>query len=478
MSSDASSPPPSPESPLSTAPPSSSVDDSLTSAASRLSAMLPLMNGDSRLTADMTADLLSATDDVNLREQLYNDLAKTAPGQMYTPTLWVAFIVPFTIALMALKLKLLTINGASAALMVGFVILAEGGNIPAAMLIFFFLLGSAATKYKQKAKAKAMPYDEHAGAEDSKASSSPSSPTSTSTSPPAPVRKGRDMYQVFATGLLPAIICLTRRFIPIFPHARPALWHFLVDTSLYERDWWYIAYLAYVSCSCADTLASEIGMLAKQKPIFIWDFKNGAKRTPKGMDGSMTFLGTVASLIGGLLIGVCAFTGQDIYYGLIYGGIGSLIDSALGAVIQSKQYINNNHESNSKYSIDVDGFAELKMQPNLTLNSFQWKKWNNLVNFISATLCSILALITQYIHVYYHHDLSPLYLFINVLLCCALLPTRSNVSIFFSVVAVCLWSFWFSEAYIIVCIGIALEGMFVVWRMAPAQAQSNSHKRK
>ena len=106
------------------------------------------------------------------------------------------------------------------------------------------------------------------------------------------------------------------------------------------------AYLSAYACCNADTWASELGVLSKATPILVtrpW------RRVPAGTNGGITTLGTMASLMGGLLIGL-VYWGLSValepvgtppvarwplaVLGAATGVAGSLIDSLLGATLQ------------------------------------------------------------------------------------------------------------------------------------------------
>ena len=109
------------------------------------------------------------------------------------------------------------------------------------------------------------------------------------------------------------------------------------------------AIIAHYACCCADTLASELGILASQTPFLV---TNPLRNVPRGTNGGITYAGLFWSAIGGASIGLSTvlldwLSGivglyQTFWsicgFGLICGLIGSLIDSLLGATVQSSYF--------------------------------------------------------------------------------------------------------------------------------------------
>jgi uncharacterized protein (TIGR00297 family) len=58
--------------------------------------------------------------------------------------------------------------------------------------------------------------------------------------------------------------------------------------------------IAHHATSLADTLASELGILSKGRPILITTLR----RVPPGTNGGVTLLGTGCSALGGVIIGL------------------------------------------------------------------------------------------------------------------------------------------------------------------------------
>lgn len=107
----------------------------------------------------------------------------------------------------------------------------------------------------------------------------------------------------------------------------------------------YAGFIGSIAVATADTLASEIGVVDKH-PRLITDFK----KVSPGTDGGVSPVGTAAGIIGAGIIGVCAyFLGitadpfNALKIAIIAGTLGCFIDSILGAVLESRNYITNEH---------------------------------------------------------------------------------------------------------------------------------------
>lgn len=105
--------------------------------------------------------------------------------------------------------------------------------------------------------------------------------------------------------------------------------------------------LGHFACCLGDTLASELGILSRSKPILITTWKP----VPPGTNGGMSLFGTIWSLVGGFVMGLtmalsllwqspaCRDSWAEVLvpsvlYGMLGGGFGSLLDSLLGATVQ------------------------------------------------------------------------------------------------------------------------------------------------
>ncbi len=388
---------------------------------------------------------------------------------------WWRLLVPLLIVVLGRRARFLSLSGSIAAMCVGSAVVLHGWDVTS-MLIVFFLLGSVATKIRQKEKEAAMPYPETeaeaaaraqraAAAANGAAVNSNGATTSSPSAQPLTAhakREGRDMWQVMATGAVPALICLLQPLFPGVESTSP-----LADSTSSSGGWfsfltvaptrplWFLTYLAYVATCCGDTLASEIGMLSSQPPLMLWR----RARVARGVDGGMTLLGTAASVAGGALVGACAGNGFDLFAGAVYGCIGSLFDSLLGTFMQSMQYgkatkkiaaaIATGQEKKLNNSVDAtDGFIDATHidQP-LPLTPSAWKQLNNIVNVLSSVMAAALAVAVQQLQIHFNVQLLPLLALICALLLLTVVPDmRARYAVAGCAIITALWSLVFGGA--------------------------------
>ena len=210
----------------------------------------------------------------------------------------------------AVKKKSLTVSGAFAGVVVGFVIISCG--LRGLTLFWFYLTGTWATKYRLALKIK---YD-----------ATLQSHTS------------RGVSQVLCVS---AIACAL------------AVWHAVVfgaehpfrmtDQPAATRI--SCALVAHHSTSLADTWASELGILSDHRPFLVtqpW------RKVPPGTNGGVTMAGLVFSLLGGTAVGLFTVLMDyisglepDVYcinliaFATVSGLLGSVIDSLVGATMQA-----------------------------------------------------------------------------------------------------------------------------------------------
>ncbi|KAG8726499.1 hypothetical protein FRC11_015077, partial [Ceratobasidium sp. 423] len=109
--------------------------------------------------------------------------------------------------------------------------------------------------------------------------------------------------------------------------------------------------LAHFACCLGDTMASELGILSKSSPRLITTLA----KVPPGTNGAMSLTGTLASLAGGVIMGLtmllslliespaCRGELGSLIFSLVFAGAcgglgGSALDSLLGATIQRTEF--------------------------------------------------------------------------------------------------------------------------------------------
>ena len=105
----------------------------------------------------------------------------------------------------------------------------------------------------------------------------------------------------------------------------------------------YGGFIGSIATATADTMASEVGVTTTPRLI------TTLKKVPPGTDGGISIPGTAAGIIGAGIIGVAAsyLLGlnpmKTLEIAVISGTVGCFVDSILGAVLESKKYLNNEH---------------------------------------------------------------------------------------------------------------------------------------
>jgi len=205
-------------------------------------------------------------------------------GLMY---LFVIFIV----VVLAKKVRFLTISGSAAALLVGVCIAAGAGYKGLLLLGIFFLTSSLLSKYKKSQK----------------------------TAMEEKLDKGsaRDAFQVLANGGAASVASI------LYLATNEMLWIHL--------------FAIVLAAANSDTWASEIGALSKKKPLSLKTFA----LTEPGTSGAVSLLGTVAAVCGSFVIALGAFfvfpiSAKALLGIAVFGFIGNLIDTLLGAFLQGE----------------------------------------------------------------------------------------------------------------------------------------------
>ncbi|EKX47646.1 hypothetical protein GUITHDRAFT_106634 [Guillardia theta CCMP2712] len=214
-------------------------------------------------------------------------------------------VLPSLVILAAYARRSLDVSGAVAGWFVGATCSMAGGKF-STTLIAFFVTSSLLTKMGAKSK-KAIDADYKDGGQ-------------------------RNWVQVLSNGLGGTIACLcivaSRNYPDNFRSIRD-------PEVMFE-----VAFLSHFACCCGDTWASETGT-AFSGPLSESFLLTSLRRVPRGTNGGISVIGTLASLLGGCFVGlVFALCGSSltlpstIIVGAAAGLGGSLLDSLLGATLQ------------------------------------------------------------------------------------------------------------------------------------------------
>lgn len=246
----------------------------------------------------------------------------------------------------------LTMGGWAGAILTGTATMGFGGWAWGLALITFFVSSSALSHYKERIK-------EQRAAEK--------------------FAKGgrRDLAQALANGGVGALLALLYALL-----GGPAV---------------LLALFAGVMATVtADTWATELGVLSPHRPRLI----TSGRPVEPGTSGGISVLGTSASALGGLLIGLVMFlsvgagqliAGQATAWpwwllpaGLLGGLGGSLADSLMGATVQAIYRYPSGKETEKV--VGKDG------TPNTFVRGWRWMN-NDMVNLISSLVGGLIAVL-------------------------------------------------------------------------------------
>src|SRR6266478_6236275 len=202
-----------------------------------------------------------------------------------------------SIALLAYRRRSLNKSGVVGAIASGTTIFGAGGWSWGLALIYFFVSSSLLSHYREREKARI------AADKFSKGSQ-------------------RDILQVAANGGVATLMALT---------------YGLTHDQLLQTG-----FAGTLAAATADTWATELGTLSPRQPRLI----TTAKHVPAGTSGGITLLGTSASFLGALSLGLVFWAMQGFrrslaalpLIALISGLAGSFFDSLLGATVQAMYY--------------------------------------------------------------------------------------------------------------------------------------------
>jgi uncharacterized protein (TIGR00297 family) len=268
--------------------------------------------------------------------------------KLIQPDWWAALLVAALFALLVRAARLLTLSGAVATFIVGFVTFGLGGGKFTVPLLTFFFTSSLLSRVGRRLKA---------GAD-------------------ARTAKGatRDYAQVLANGGAATIIVL---LFWLTAHRWP----------IEQTRTLLMLYLAALATVNADTWATEIGGLSRSAPRLLSNWK----RAPTGASGAVTALGLAAALAGSFVVTgagwlVWRLSPPEFIAVCWAGFLGSFIDSLLGASVQALY----RHPVTGEFTerTVVEGVKTVKARGIAWMN-------NDVVNFLASAggiLCAWLLL--------------------------------------------------------------------------------------
>src|SRR5512136_1829211 len=209
-----------------------------------------------------------------------------------------AVIVGFTFGYFAFRARTADLSGLFSAALVGIILLvfaAPQGPQWFLIMLVFFIVGSAATKYKFEYKKRIGVQQGQSGA--------------------------RGYRNVFANGIIAAAAA--------------------VLFGVFQLPVFVVMYVGCVASAAADTLASEIGVTGGI-PYMITTLK----KVPIGTNGGVTPTGEFVALLGGFVVSLIALllnviTPQMMVICTLAGFVGTNIDSIVGATLENRGFLGN-----------------------------------------------------------------------------------------------------------------------------------------
>ena len=228
------------------------------------------------------------------------------------PRLWAGLAANGALAVAAFAARSIDLAGAASALVIGTAITLGLGLPGLALMIAFFVVGSAVTRLGYRIKAARGIAQQKGGA--------------------------RGWRNAWANGGVPAILALlagahAAQSGPQAPAASQAGFLALLLT---------VAYAAAVATAAADTCSSEIGKAYGRRTFLITTFKPVAP----GTEGAVSLEGTLGGLAGGALVAaVGAAAGLYAWPAVLLVAVaglgGSLAESLIGSVAERRGWLDN-----------------------------------------------------------------------------------------------------------------------------------------
>ncbi|MBE0645975.1 MAG: DUF92 domain-containing protein [Bacteroidetes bacterium] len=241
------------------------------------------------------------------------------------------------IAAAAHAARMLQPSGAVATFLLATIIFGIGGWQWTLPIFVFFILSSLLSKWRKRQKAPFESMFEKSG--------------------------NRDAGQVAANGAIVGALAL--------------IWHFTGDERL------YLLSLVAVAVVTADTWGTEIGVLAHRQPRSVLS----GRRVPPGTSGGISLTGSLGGVAGATIVTLpvllfIPLSPRQFIAIVVFGALGSLIDSVLGATVQA-QYRCTVCGKDTEKPMHCDA-------PALRLRGLPWLR-NDVVNLVSTVIAVTLA---------------------------------------------------------------------------------------
>lgn len=236
------------------------------------------------------------------------------------------------VALLALRVRALSLGGAIAAFVVGTIVFGAGGLPAALVLLAFFVPSSLLSRIGRARKHRAAADAEHTA---------------------------RTAWQVLANGGVASVCALG---------------------ALYWRVPCEAAFAGAIAAASADTWATEIGTLSSRPPVSIVTLRP----VHTGISGGVSALGLAASAAGALCVAIVAWVFRLTSLPAVAAGglAGSLLDSLVGATLQARRWC-------PSCGMECESAVHRCGTRTQARGGVAWLQ-NDAVNFI-ATLCGALV---------------------------------------------------------------------------------------
>ncbi|MCH8022278.1 MAG: DUF92 domain-containing protein [Thaumarchaeota archaeon] len=254
------------------------------------------------------------------------------------PIVLVGGVIVILLSYLALRLRTLNGKGAIATVAIGIAVLI-GGNLSWFILVLtFFVLAAIFTRFRYSIKAQLGFAQDKGGA--------------------------RGWPNVVANGGIVGIL---------------GVLEFVSNEPIFVA-----AFLGAMATAMADTLATELGLLSKKSPRYVFNLR---KKVIPGTSGGITLVGTVSSFVFATIIGIVAYSvgllqigiAQVLFIAIVAGVAGTFVDSMLGASIQGLYF-----------STDKKRFTEIRLPDSKLVKGFRWID-NNVVNVMGTLVGALTA---------------------------------------------------------------------------------------